>query len=268
MELLNDEIKKSKNFKKMCEFLKLSYEENRQIMSFSMFKELMKDFIEEIMNCYLSLYKIEEKCIFESNCILKSYASFSEEDNKVIISQDVLAAIYSGNLVYLITVFHELNHFKFKYDIKNGVIDEDLTCILKERLLRETFYLCSEDELSEDVLIEKDFYYEYNYEKYSEELVANINMIDNVYEIFRLSNISMNSYDMEKLMIIREENTALLRNPYRNFKFLYTSEYKDYNQVFEICIKYNKEWLKFPQIAAQYYVDENNKVLKKRKIII
>jgi len=263
MELLSERFLNSDICKLVSGILKYSYIYKEKVGSFEDFKLVMKTFIETIMKNYLSDLDFCDRnysvMITENSC---HPACFINIENTIQIREDIIKELYNGEVRYLLVVFHELNHFKVDCDIKKGIINEDLIKIVKEKLLRENFYKYTsafKKGLEED----EDIYYQYNYDYYTEELIVEINGINDIMKLLKQAEIEITDSDYKVLCGIYEDSENKLKDDKRDFQFLLSGSIEDYNCVFNSLIKYNQEWLSYPQIAQEYYIDDNNKVLKK-----
>ena len=148
MELLNDKVFETDNSRRLLklfsEFL-IGYDKNSLPFEFFIqydeFRDIIYNFITEIMEIFLT----ENKCNNDGyKVIIKELPKsnrgfFNKFNNTLVINEDAIRCFYyskGGDLNQFIVIFHELNHFKFKYDILNGTINQDICRIMKERLLR------------------------------------------------------------------------------------------------------------------------------------
>ena len=98
----------------------------------------MHEFILNIMNKFIENNDIKDKCMVSISDLPKNIKGFFRRtDNFLMINEQVIKDIYNGNIEEFISIFHELNHFKIKYEIQSGLINYDISRILKERLIRE-----------------------------------------------------------------------------------------------------------------------------------
>ena len=208
---------------------------------------------------------------------IKGY--FDKKDNALTIDESVVKEIYNGDLEAFICIFHELNHFRIKYEILDGVINLDVCRTLKEQLLRKE----STDLFRETDSIKSfkgkcsyinDFYYNDNYRHYSGEVIADIRAKN---DLVLLMSILLISYKMNdeisenacnKLLndlisddLVRYNNHT--RDFTRNLNF--NNYYLFFEDAFDVSVKYHPEWLEYPQISIEYYIDDDNSV-KKRNI--
>lgn len=111
----------------------LNKEEFKPIISYDEFKETIKAFIEKIMGTFLENTEYSNdkySCTFK-RMNLGYGGSFSPENNEITINEDVIKKLYRGNLSEMADIFHELNHFIIKYELKLGKINQDLVRIIK-----------------------------------------------------------------------------------------------------------------------------------------
>ena len=274
MDILNELILKTRSFEILSIVLKNHYlnkEELRPVISYDEFKETIKAFVEKIMGTLLEntdYYKDKYSCTFKQ-MRLSDRGKFSPKNNEITINEDVIEKLYYGNLSEMITIFHELNHFKIKYELKSGKINQDLVRIVKEELLR----ISSSDPFDEKNTIKKgttyinDDYYECNYRVFSEEKVAEIDAIKNLIFFLKTAGINLSEPEMQELERRIANNNRQYENYLRDlrYNFNFNSYFLDFEEAFDVMIIYNPDWLKFPQLGIEYYQDENGKV-KKRTI--
>lgn len=195
--------------------------------------------------------------------------------NLLVINEHKIKDIYFGDIEKLIVLLHELNHFKVKYDILLGKINEDIARIIKERLIREA----SSDSFDEKGSIKiadnllNDDYYNDNYYTYSEEIYVQIEAIKDFSLI--IGALAKNSEDQNALISFIQngykdeinELTKRYNNHKRDFQwsFYFNSYYLNFEEAFDLLILDHKEWLKYPGIAIEYYLYELG-VIKKRNI--
>ena len=274
MDILNELILKNKSFEILGIILKKHYlnkKELKPIISYDEFKETIKTFIEKIMGTFLEdtdYYDDKYSCTCKQ-MRLSRRGEFSPENNEITINEDVIKELYHGNLNEMTTIFHELNHFKIKYELRLGKINQDLVRIVKEQLLRKS----SSDPFDEKNTIKKgatyinDDYYKCNYRVFSEEKVAEINAIRNLIFFLKTANIELSEFDMHELETRITNNNRQYENYLRDLRYNinFNSYFLDFEEAFDIMIIYNPNWLKCPQLDIEYYQDENGKV-KKRTI--
>lgn len=272
MELLNEKVINSKSFELLQLILKNRYIKNTNFsISYNEFEEIMIAFIEKIMGSYLEdtkFYKDKYSCVIKD---LPSYrrGEFNSENNVITINKKVINDIYLGKINYMITIFHELNHFKVLYDIKLGRINRDLIRSLKEDLLRVS--IC--DPFSEQKTIKagptfiNDNYYECNYTVFSDEKVAEINAINDLISFIKMAGIELSLQHLQELNDRIKKNTNQYNNYLRDLRLNlnFNNYFLDFEEAFNVMIKFNPDWLAIPQLNIEYYLGEDGKITKRTK---
>ena len=264
MELLNEKIIDSNSYKLLQLMIKKLYlKENNpeSIISYNEFKEKIVAFVEVIMKSYLEDTKyLNDKY----SCIIKELPSyrlgeFNSESNVIIINESVIKELYLGKINSMTVIFHELNHFKSKYDIKLGIINSDIIRTIKEDLLRVAN--------NKDSKLINDDYYKCNYTVFSDEKIAEINAINNLISFLQMVDIELSKQYLQQLEEQIESNTKQYNNYLRDLRliFNYNNYFLDFEEAFDIMIKYNPSWLTIPQLNVEYYLGKEGKVLKRTK---
>lgn len=258
MELLTEKIKESTNFQALAKVLIYHYQnqaKRKTIISYNEFKELLTNFIEEIMTNYLNLLDIERKPTFKIEKLIRCLGCQQEE---VIKSDEmVIREIYRGDIVNLVYICHELIHFKYWFAIVNYEVNKNIIDVLKEILIRHD----GENRLN----YFKYDYYNDNYSLERGEILAGLEGVELLKHILRLMNIELTKTDLEKLNKIYN---AMKRKKYidkRNFTRCPISNnfYDTFNSWFDVIIKDHKEWLVIEQLQIEYYLDEEGNVRKR-----
>lgn len=245
---------------------------NEKIFDYSLFESKIISFIKNVMEKYLFLItKEKQNCnvqIMENVSFLGRYLS---DKNMIVINQNVIKNIWSGRYERISVLFHELFHFKFITDMKNGKTDRVTKVCLMEDLLRK---YCFDDfgfaKNKKDLPYEDfDKYYSDNYGKSINELYANL-----------YSYYCTLVFMMKRIVVMNEEkivNTQRLINKYRklcklNEKLtfenvtLFNTKRMTLNEAFDIAVTSNPSWLsKYVQLNDDYEVNEVGKVVKKVK---
>ena len=272
MELLNEKVINSKSFELLQLILKNRYIKNPNFsISYNEFEEIMIGFIEKIMGSYLEdtkFYKDKYSCVIKD---LPSYhrGEFNPENNVITINKKVINDIYLGKINSMTTIFHELNHFKILYDIKLGRINKDLIRSLKEYLLR----VDSQDPFDEKKTIKagptfiNDKYYECNYIVFSDEKIAEINAINNLISFIKIAGIELSSQHLQELNDRILKNTSQYNNYLRDLRLNlnFNNYFLDFEEAFDVTIRFNPDWLSIPQLNIEYYLGEDGKVAKRTK---
>lgn len=113
----------------------------------------------------------------------------------MIINKSVIREFYDGDLEEFTTLFHRLNDFKVKYDIRLSEINEDIVRIIKERLIRESNQdpfgeIDSPKTIKKGSLYVNDDYYRDNYELYFGEVYVNLKAQEDY--LFLLKSLTKN----------------------------------------------------------------------------
>ena len=140
----------------------------------------------------------------------------------MIINKSVIRELYDGDLEEFTTLFHGLNHFKVKYDIRLSEINEDIVRIIKERLIRESNQdpfgeIDSPKTIKKGSMYVNDDYYRDNYELYSGEVYVNLKAQEDY--LFLLKSLT-------KKTDIQAEIVNLFQSEYKN---AFERKIKNYN---------------------------------------
>lgn len=264
MELLNEKIFNSESFAFLSDFFNTSH--RNTYTYYQRFKMTIMRFAKEIMKNYLNntIYQ-NDGCysfIYEN---INSYGLFNPDLNAIFIKETIIKNLYEKkDLGALVTLFHELNHFKIKYDIKLGYINEHLVRVVKEDLISKTplvpFFIKCKEEYD-------NTYYKDNYQFYSEEKIADIASIENVLLFAKKANINLTPNQIN----IINNCTHKYNREYKNYlrdvsnNMHFNSYVIDFEEAFDILIKNNPDWLEYWQLHIEYYLNENNEVLKRSR---
>lgn len=265
MELVDDKLfEYSLDANKFRSLIVQSYKENKEsfkeYISYDEFRLLIKNLIFDIMKYYLDRINVV-------NCHGPYVRVFHFEHsgrwvskyNEITINEDVVRNIYEGNMRDMISIFHELVHFQMFYDINyRKLVNEDTIRIVKEELI--------EDYIRENNLRSNNSYYKDNYVYLSSEIYAEkegINLLVEFLYLVYKSVIGSKKDLYDKMYVIEEEirkDTPDYEKRYKN-KLRYFREIKEfpdkwvsYEEVFDYLVKFNSEWLEYPQISAQYEI--------------
>lgn len=261
MELLSEKVISTRSFGILQLMFQNIYTNEQHLIQYSNFKEILVAFVEKIMSSYLKDTKYHND---KYSCIVKKLPSyrlgeFNSENNVIIINESVIKEIYLGKINSMTVIFHELNHFKSKYDIKLGIINSDIIRTIKEDLLRVAN--------NRDSKLINDDYYKCNYTVFSDEKIAEINAINNLISFVRIVGIELSKQHLQQLDEQIESNTRQYNNYLRDLRliFNYNNYFLDFEEAFDIMIKHNPSWLTIPQLNIEYYLDKNGKVVKRTK---
>lgn len=272
MELLNQQVIESDICKSLMNVLKIHYTSRdnlQRAISYEEFKQSIILFMESIMRNFLNktkYYDDKYSCTIK-NLPSKTRGEYDDSNNQITIDEEVIGSIYYGNIIEMTTLFHELNHFKLKYDILLGKVNKNLVRVIKERLLREL----SQDPFHEINSIKNgytyinDDYYECNYKVYSEEKLAEMGAIHNLIFFFKIAGIHITDLEMKQLNDRISQNSRQYQNYLRDFRynFNFNDYYLSFEEAFDIMIKYNPEWVMYPGINIEYYCDKEGKIRKR-----
>lgn len=183
MELLTDRVFNTENSIKVMDLIyKVFFQEKKRsfknYISYDEFKVTIHKFIIDIMGLFLldTKYSNDTYDVYIKKLNNRVRGEFYRANNTLIINESVIFKIYNGDLESFLTIFHELNHFKLKYDILNGVINLDTCRIVKEMLImNDDLNSSSYNNTFKKSISRNDFYYYDNYRVFSEEVIANIN---------------------------------------------------------------------------------------------
>lgn len=270
MELLNDKVIKSNEFKKLQLILENLYiKKLNNSVSYEELTGTIILFVEKIMSSYLEDI---EFCKEKFSCVVSDLPSdtrgiFGVVDNEIIIDKEVVDDIYHGNIISMLTIFHELCHFKINNEIMLGRVEFNLIRYLKERLLAiyclETINLKDSNIYMET----KNVYYESNYKVHSEERMSEIIAVHSLRIFLEKIGIELSEQQFQELKDKEMVNSFLFNNYLRDLRTSrrFNSYFLDFEVAFDIVIKSNPEWLKFSQLNIEYCLDDNGKVRKRTK---
>lgn len=265
MELVDDKLfEYSLDASKFRSLIWQSYKENKEsfkeYISYDEFRLLIENLIFDIMKYYLDRINVVNYYgpyvrVFHFEHSRRWVSKY----NEITINEDVVRNIYEGNMRDMISIFHELVHFQMFYDINyRKLVNEDTIRIVKEELI--------EDYIRENNLRSNKSYYKDNYVYLSSEIYAEkegINLLVEFLYLVYKSVIESKKDLYDKMYVIEEEirkDTPDYEKRYKN-KLRYFREIKEfpdkwvsYEEVFDYLVKFNSEWLEYPQISAQYEI--------------
>lgn len=259
MDLITEEIKESKNFQILSKVFSHHYTNKdnlKPIISYDEFKEVLTNFIEEIMQNYLTKSgNINE----QGSCEIVNFNKRKAGDcinTKIRLDEDVVKDIFLGDLIML-TPYHELTHFKYNVDIASGKVYGNLVRYLKELLIRRDgmTYINGYD----------DFYYFLNYDCISIETLANMEGIYNLAKILDMMRIDLTKADQLTLILLMERNVSLYNKHLRDLTLNLKSNlfYQNFEDFFDLIVEDHPEWLDYKQLQIEYYQDKEGKVRKR-----
>lgn len=257
-------IKFSKNIKQEFSF--------RSYISYELFEETIRLFILDIMKYYLERTQVSCK---KPSAVIDFYSvdgEFNSFANEIFINKEIVNSLYKGKISELCVVFHELVHFKMHFDIfYKKIINEDTVRILKEQIIR--CYVFDNDINRDDV------YYLDNYKYISGEVYAekeSINLLVKFFYLIFKDKIS----DESVLKDIVNEFEKAIKDEKPDYERRYSNKIRDFynasdttdvkisfEDAFDYLIKYNTEWLDYPQIDYEYQL-VNGIIIKRNNIRI
>lgn len=252
--LLNDEVKSSKEFQIFNKVLIEKYKRKNklfnkdiELISYDEFKEIAHDLIILIMKEYLKNTKYKYDSVSCEIIKHKFPGHFSRSSNNISLSETVIKSLYDGNILALEIVFHELYHFVMKYDILSKNINSMLVKCIKDYLLSSlSFSYCLD-----------------NYTVLSYENIVDSKAIIELINFFEYNNIDLPRRDKKKINCIFQENIEYYHSNKRIVnKF---SNYFKYNELFDIIINKHPEWLNYFQISVEYYINKDGFIVKRSK---
>ena len=279
MQLLTDVVFETDNtFKLMQLFYKSIINSDKDNFSFKNFikydefKIIIHKFIIETMGIFIAYteYSDDTYDVYIKKLPMNLCGLFRSNKNELFINENVIKDIYDGKLEEFMTILHELNHFKVKYEILFGVINLDICRCVKELLLRDEDSYPFRRNFKNDYL--DDFYYSRNYKNYSEEVYVNMcskkdfSLFMKIILITFYLNSEKNMKKIDNFVdkyikddLVRYDNHV--RDLTMSLSF--NSNYLSFDDAFDFSVKYHPEWLKYPQISVEYYLDSDRYVKKK-----
>lgn len=262
MDLLDKEILNSNEFAWLCCFFNGS--KNYSQISYETFKINLISFARKVMKNYIkdTIYSADSCncfCFGKNN----SLGSFIPTFNIIFLNEEVIEKMYKKrDLSNLTVLFHELNHFKIKYDIKLGHFDESLIRVIKEELISKSPLYPSFIKTKK----EQSTYYEDNYTFYSEEKLVEIYSLENLLLFMKKANINISQYQKQQINNLIRKATYQYNNYFRDVhsNINFNSYVIDFEEAFDILIKDNYKWLDdYPQLQIEYYLNNDGIVVKR-----
>lgn len=264
MDLITEEIKESKNFQILSKVFSYHYTNKdniEPIILYNEFKEVLTNFIEEIMRYYLIKMDFADYRGKDPKVKIVDFNGNTNGDyhyNMIRLDETIPWNIFKGNILVFFDICHELIHFKYDTDLNAGVINKNIVRAAKETLIRH--------EAETTAPIFKYDYYSDNYKFDSEEKLANMEGVDLFREIIKYMNITLNKEDDLKLLNISTNNRLQYHNYLRDFRsnIRFNNFFWDFEEAFDFLIRQNSGWYnRFPQLQIEYYQDEEGKVRKR-----
>lgn len=263
MDLITEEIKESKNFQILSKVFSYHYTNKdniEPIILYNEFKEVLTNFIEEIMRYYLIKMDFADYRGKDPKVKIVDFNGNTNGDyhyNMIRLDETIPWNIFKGNILVFFDICHELIHFKYDTDLKAGVINKNIVRAAKETLIRH--------EAETTAPIFKYDYYIDNYKFDSEEKLANMEGVELFRKIIEYMNITLTREDDLKLLNISTNNRIQYHNYLRNFSnnLKFNNFFMDFEEAFDFLIRDNKDWCNCPQLIIEYYQDEEGKVRKR-----
>lgn len=264
MDLITEEIKESKNFQILSKVFSYHYvnkDNLKHIISCDEFKEILTNFIEEIMRDYLIKMDFADYRGREPKVKIVAFKDNTKGDyhyNMIRLDETIPWNIFKGNILVFFDICHELIHFKYDTDLNAGIINKNIVRVAKEKLIRH-------EAVTGEPMFKYDYYSD-NYKFYSEEKLANMEGVDLFREIIKYMNITLNKEDDLKLLNIFTNNRLQYHKYLRDFRsdIRFNHFFWDFEEAFDFLIRQNPGWYKFlPQLQIEYYQDKEGKVRKR-----
>lgn len=191
-------------------------------------------------------------------CDLDGKMGICTGDRDIRIDMNVIRKMYDGKKLMMYVIFHELRHFFDIYNIVNGNIDESLIRLLKERLIdfvQDEFYGKYDAMFSS--------YYEDNYIVDTGEALADKYGYFNMYMYYQFIGVNL-SKDELRFINVEIKDASRRYNNKKRYCSMFNSNYLDIDDIFDYVIRDNCQWLEeIPYLKKEYYIDDNNKVVRK-----
>lgn len=276
MDLLSKEVLSLENFNKLGAIIKKQYElkdsKNAKI-TLDEFRLIFKLATEEIINTLTKENLAScNQCKFQKMPLQKrGRCEISSKFITITINDDVVTKLYKGNILEVLTLFHELNHVLIKYEIAKETINYDLSRCLKEILIisngnKELVRI--KNNLKNNFFTEGFYhYYSDNYSYISEEKIAEIMAINELLTFINHFNIKITDFEQKELQKMLKQNQQEYRNYLRDVRHIisFNSYFIDFEEVFALMIKEHPEWLKFKVLQIEYYLNKEGEVVKRSK---
>ena len=263
MDLITEEIKESKNFQILSKVFSYHYTNKdnlKPIISYDEFKEVLTNFIEEIMKNYLIKMGFADYRGKEPEVKIVDFKDNTSGDyhyNMIRLDETIPWNIFLGNILVFFDACHELIHFKYNTDLHAEIINKNTVRVAKETLIRHDAETAAP--------IFKYDYYNDNYKFDSEEKLADIEGVELFRKIIEYMNITLTREDEIKLLNIYTNNRIQYHNYLRDFRsnIRFNNFFMDFEEAFDFLIRDNPEWCSCPQLQIEYYQDGEGKVRKR-----
>ena len=264
MDLITEEIKESKNFQILSKVFSYHYTNKdnlKTLISYDEFRQVLINFIEEIMRNYLVKMGFVDYKGKETEVKIVDLKGNRRGDycyNLIRLDKTIPWNISKGNIIDFFYACHELIHFKYNTDINAGIINKNIVRVVKETLIQY-------DAVNAPPVFKYDYYRD-NYKFDSEEKLANIEGVELFRKIIEYMNITLTREDKIKLLNIYCNNIIQYHNYLRDFRnsIKFNKFFMDFEEAFDFLIKDNLEWYyDCPQLQIEYYQDEEGKIGKR-----
>lgn len=263
MDLITEEIKESKNFQILSKVFSYHYvnkDNLKPIISYDEFKEVLTNFIEEIMKNYLIKMGFADYRGKEPEVKIVDFKDNTNGDyhyNMIRLDETIPWNIFLGNILVFFDACHELIHFKYNTDLHAEIINKNTVRVAKETLIRHDAETAAP--------IFKYDYYSDNYKFDSGEKLADIEGVELFRKIIEYMNITLTREDEIKLLNIYTNNRIQYHNYLRDFRsnIRFNNFFMDFEEAFDFLIRDNPEWCSCPQLQIEYYQDGEGKVRKR-----
>ena len=257
MDLITEEIKESKNFQILSKVFSYHYvnkDNLKPIISYDEFKEVLTNFIEEIMKNYLLKMGFADYRGKEPEVKIVDFKDNTSGDyhyNMIRLDETIPWNIFLGNILVFFDACHELT------DLHAEIINKNTVRVAKETLIRHDAETAAP--------IFKYDYYSDNYKFDSEEKLADIEGVELFRKIIEYMNITLTREDEIKLLNIYTNNRIQYHNYLRDFRsnIRFNNFFMDFEEAFDFLIRDNPEWCSCPQLQIEYYQDGEGKVRKR-----
>ena len=263
MALITEEIKESKNFQILSKVFSYHYVNKnnfKPIISYDEFRQVLINFIEEIMRNYLIKMGFADYRGKEPEVKIVDFKDNTNGDyhyNMIRLDETIPWNIFLGNILVFFDACHELIHFKYNTDLHAEIINKNTVRVAKETLIRHDAETAAP--------IFKYDYYSDNYKFDSEEKLADIEGVELFRKIIEYMNITLTREDDLKLLNIYTNNRIQYHNYLRDFRsnIRFNNFFMDFEEAFDFLIRDNPEWCSCPQLQIEYYQDGEGKVRKR-----
>ena len=263
MDLITEEIKESKNFQILSKVFSYHYvnkDNLKPIISYDEFRQVLINFIEEIMRNYLIKMGFADYRGKEPEVKIVDFKDNTNGDyhyNMIRLDETIPWNIFKGNILAFFTPCHEIIHFKYNTDLHAEIINKNTVRVAKETLIRHDAETAAP--------IFKYDYYSDNYKFDSEEKLADIEGVELFRKIIEYMNITLTREDEIKLLNIYTNNRIQYHNYLRDFRsnIRFNNFFMDFEEAFDFLIRDNPEWCSCPQLQIEYYQDGEGKVRKR-----